>query len=642
MIRTALTVLGVLAALILAQAARAQTVPTVALAVQDECYVGDSIPLRIQIENASSAAPPDIESLLGRDWIVQYVGAQPNSSTMTMIINGRVQEQRSQSVTLNYMLSPQRAGEFTIPSIEVQAQGRKLLTKAARVKVMEPTAAQGLGTAIEPSRAYIGQGIKLSVSWVLATAAEDAVLNLNLPPDTFTVHPLSPPGSQTDAGGGARQLVDVDFIEGVGANSGKVRGSLTQASIDGENRVRFSAEFLLVPRKAGRVECGAVRVDFRAVVGQKERTIFDAPWERKTITQRRFARAPAKAVEVIDLPAAGRPPNFSGLVGQFELDAECQPRQAAVGDPLNLNLVLRGRVPLFDPPTMDLNRQRSGAGALAELFRVPRDPLLPQVAENAAIYSTQIRPRTAGVTEVPPVEVAYFDPVEGAYRVARSNRIPLKIAPAAVVGLGALESLADDDGGSNRIAESAEAAAASKPEKIDGLFPPIGPAVVISTVQPERQATSGWSVAIGVIAVPAALWCTGSVFAARRRLAARDPAAWRRRGSLRRAERCLNRLSSDDPAAVSRIVRAFISDWFDLPPDAVTSGDAASAVQQVDPVLASRTRAILDSCDRRLFSPEAAIAAGSCSAAEARALVREIARVPRAARRSSAPQGGAA
>lgn len=629
--RRFLSVLVVSLFAMLPQLASAQPAPTATLNTVDECYVGDVAPLRISIANASTATPPDLESILGRDWIVQFLGMQPSASNMTIIINGKMQEQRSQSVLFAYTISPRAAGKFTIPAIEVDVAGRALRTQPATITVSQPAAADGMGTALDHSRVYVGQPSKLTISWVLNSGAEDIIFNLNLQPDTFDVRPLAPSSSQPSS---ARQLADLDYLEGPGSGGGKVRGSITQANIDGETRTRVTAEFLLTPKRAGRFDCGAVRVDFAAVVGQRPRSRLDAPWESRNITQRRFAMAPAKSLEVIELPIAGRPANFSGLIGQFDLDAECQPRQAAVGDPLTLTLVLRGKHLLIDPPTLDLSRQNSGSGVLAEQFRVPRDPVLPQVADNAAIYSAQIRPRSATITELPPVELWYFDPAESAYRVARSNRLPLKITAAPVVGLGTLEALADESddihsadraAGSPSDRGSVQAAA---PERIDGFFPPLASAVAPLPISADRGSTAIVPAASIAIAIPTTVWIAGAFLAARRRLADRDPAAWRRRGSARRAERAIRHAAPDDTAAISAALRAFVADWFNLPPETVTSGEAILAVQSIHPVLASRIRGILDSCDLALFGPDRATRTDPGVATDAAALIREITRAP--------------
>jgi hypothetical protein len=611
------------------RAVMAQTAPTASVSTVDEAFLGDQIPFQINLSNAGDAAPPDLASILERDWVVQYNGEQRSSSSnMTVIINGRVQQQSSSSsMSFVYALTPRRAGTLTIPAIEVQAKGKVLRTEPVTIKVSEPAAAQGLGSVLDVSRAYVGQPVKLTLSWILASTAEDPLFNLNLPEEAFDVLPLPPAGGS--AAGAQPQLADVEFVKHAGAERARARGTLTQASIDGEVRTRFTIEFMLIPRRAGRMESGAARVDFRAVVGQKERTVFDAPWERRTITQRRFAQAPAKTLEVLDLPAAGRPADFSGLVGQYELDAECQPRQASVGDPLNLTLVLRSKFPLVDPPTIDLTQQRGSSESLAENFRVPRDPVLPQVAETAAIYAAQIRPKSARITEVPPVELSYFDPAEQAYRVAKSNRIPLKVSAAAVVGLGALEGLGDSEDAADAggdFAGDRPAAAAALPETINGFFPPLSAASAEPASVPDVDARHMPAVLVGTIALPTGLWLAGAVLAARRRLADRDAAAWRRRGATRRAARSLRRASPENPAAISSALRAFIADWFDLPPEAVTTGEAAEAVRAADPVLASRVRSILDACDQRLFGPEKLPAWSADRITETSNIIREIAR----------------
>ena len=598
--------------------AAAQSPPSASVSTADEAYVGDTIPFRIEVANAASVQPPDLGSLLGADFTVQFAGVQPQSSSMTIIINGRVQEQKSSSVTLTYSLTPQRAGEYTIPAIELTADGKALRTRPTRIVVNEPTLTQGLGTTVELSRAYVGQAFKLTTVWTIASAVEDAAFNLNLPHGAFDVRALPP----TRQG----QYAEIGFASAPGEQRSPARASIEQVNVDGENRVRVTAEFLLVPRRAGRFEVGGVRADFRAVVGERPRSFFDAPWTSRNITQRRYALAPAKPIDVIDLPTAGRPADFSGLVGSFELDAECQPRFASVGDPLELKLVLRGTHPLIDPPLIDLTRQRPPASALAEQFRVPRDPVLPQVADNAAIYSAQIRPRTAQITELPPVELSYFDPVSAEYRVARSNRLPLKIAESAAVGLGSLGLLEDEpDKAAEADPAPSERVAGALPDKVDGFYPPLGvsPPSTLAA-QPADAPIATIPLIVTTAALPAAAWAVAAAFAARRRIAERNPAAWRRRGSVRRADRLLRR-AGNDPTRASAALRQFIADWCNLPPEALTGGEAAAAIQAIDPVLASRVRAQLDAADRARFGPAGA-SSDTSIAADARTLIREIVR----------------
>lgn len=623
----------------------AQAAPTVSVSTVDECYVGDTVPFHITIANSVNADPPDLAQLLERDWGVAFVSAQPSTSRFMISVNGRTQEGVNQSLLLAYALTPRRAGEFTIPAIKVEVDGRPLMTQPVRVKVSEPAQAQGLGSSIDLSSAYVGQPFKLTLSWLLSATVEEPVFNLNLPEGAFTVLALPP---STAPGAQPRQLAEVEYVDGPGASRTKARGTLSQVSVDGENRTRFTVEFLLVPKRAGTFECGAVRVDYHAVIGKREPSVFDPLGSRNTITQRRFAQAAPKSIRVLELPAAGRPADFSGLVGQFDLDAECQPRQASVGDPLSFTLVLRSKLPILDPPTIDLTRQSGSEDSLAASFRVPLDPILPQMANDTTIYSAQIRPRTAKITEVPPVELWYFDPVEAKYRAARSNRIPLKVTPAPVVALGSLEGLAEEEdvaSAADRPDPSSPAGAAPADERVDGLFPPLGPASVAVPYADETDLTGVLAPAAIAVSLPAALLVAGTILAARRRAAERDPAAWRRRGALRRAERDLHRGTAENPAEVSAAMRRFIADWFDLPEDAVTTGDAVIAVRAVDPVLAARTRAILDSCDRQMFGPDHAAETGR-KGEEAITVIREIARATARAGSSRhgavAPAGGVA
>jgi hypothetical protein len=158
---------------------------------------------------------------------------------------------------------------------------------------------------------------------------------------------------------------------------------------------------------------------------------------------------PGVALRVRALPAAGRPAEFSGLVGSVAITRRLQPRNSALGEPpagtalevsagetLRLSVRLRGSGNLWDAapplqPDVEL-------GAAVEIFALEPE----QDLERAAALSTRrlfrydLVPREAGQIRLPEQRLDYFDPESGSYAVAMAPAILVNVAPRSQAAPG--------------------------------------------------------------------------------------------------------------------------------------------------------------------------------------------------------------
>ena len=155
--------------------------------------------------------------------------------------------------------------------------------------------------------------------------------------------------------------------------------------------------------------------------------------------QQMHARAEAVEIDVKPLPAAGRPPEFSGAVGQFTFSAEGSPRQVKVGDPVTMKLTVSGRG----------NFDRVEAPALSESsgWRVYPPSANFHSEDEISIRGTKtfelaVIPETKK-TAMPVFAFAYFDPEQEKYVTLRSEPAALTVEggapppPPAIVQPGA-------------------------------------------------------------------------------------------------------------------------------------------------------------------------------------------------------------
>ena len=145
-------------------------------------------------------------------------------------------------------------------------------------------------------------------------------------------------------------------------------------------------------------------------------------------------------LEVLPLPQSGRPPQFSGAVGRYTLQAKAQPLSVAAGDPVTLKVEISGsgNINAIDPPALS-----SAAG-----FTVydPKAESQERV-EDGGYGGTRkfeyiLIPQRGGDREIPPISFAYFDPIQGQYRILKSEPIRLEVrggvAPDLAVGPGGI------------------------------------------------------------------------------------------------------------------------------------------------------------------------------------------------------------
>jgi len=186
---------------------------------------------------------------------------------------------------------------------------------------------------------------------------------------------------------------------------------------------RITLPVTLRPGSPGRIELGAVTA--RA---------FSRPSGPFPAIPRRLKwSAPSKVLEVRPLPEQGRPPEFSGLIGSYELSATARPRSLRVGEPLELTLALSGPPPGPGAYLPALDEEES----LLEDFRVTRGSREPVPGRVFTRYT--LRPKNENVRRIPPVELSFLDPGRGVYRTARTPPLALNVTPNRLLDAGDVE-----------------------------------------------------------------------------------------------------------------------------------------------------------------------------------------------------------
>lgn len=158
------------------------------------------------------------------------------------------------------------------------------------------------------------------------------------------------------------------------------------------------------------------------------------------------ARVPIK---VKPLPVEGRPSDFSGAVGQFEINATVEQNQLPVNQPFSLKVRFEGagNAKLIELPALNLptGLEQYDTKSESKFFKNGR---------SYKEFEVLLIPRQEGEIELPSISVGMFDPQTGKYISKKTQPIHLNIVnnPNAPVGA------------SSRLSTKPEAAAKAGPQ----------------------------------------------------------------------------------------------------------------------------------------------------------------------------------
>ena len=396
--RLVLLVAGTLAALACSGelAARAEADLTADVSAT-EIGIDDSLRLTVRISGDSLARGVQAPAL--PPLVNLKVAGGPSTSTSFQWINGEASSEKS----FTWLLVPLREGEAAIPPIEVRIGDAVRKTGQITLKVLPQSPAVPRGERAspareaspggqivvkgeaEPRRAYVGQPI--SLSYRLLTRVP--------------VAQVSP-----------EQLPSFDgfLVDDVPVDSTKTRRRVVEGGVAYDEYVL--ARKLLTPTEPGRRRIEPTL--FRVTAEVESDDLFDRFFRGSLRELRRSTEG--IDLEVLSLPEAGRPADFSGAVGRFEMKAALDRSEAATGDAVGFNVTLEG--------TGDLRGAAAPGMAALSDFRV-YDPKVDEKSDlrearrhTIRTWSYVLVPLAPGRQEIPALRFSYFDPEEGAYKLA--------------------------------------------------------------------------------------------------------------------------------------------------------------------------------------------------------------------------------
>ncbi len=370
--------------------------------------------LAITVEGSDRA---QLLNLPDVDGLRLQLASGPSRQIYTEIVNGR--RSTKSAVSWQIVVEADREGKYTIPPFDLEANGVRLQTEERALEVVRDLRGQELGLLRIESEAEVlieGQPFRIDVVFGCDAGLGASIdyFDLGLP----WIDGL--PGvlielARPDPRAG---------VEPVVLNSKQQ----VEAEVAGQARVGervmnlYRLRLLVTPTRAGRIELDGSVLRFAET--RMRRAVFD---NRREIVEQFFATAEDLALDVRELPEEGQPIDYTGAIGRLELRASADGRDVRVGDSIKVTVDVTGpgNLEYFDAPAPELLESFRGfrSYGFTEERRSDR---------RRIVYD--LVPVTPDVTEIPPIELPYFNPDTWRYDRLASDAIAIRVRPLEDAG----------------------------------------------------------------------------------------------------------------------------------------------------------------------------------------------------------------
>ena len=361
--------------------------------------LNDHFSLTLTIKNSQgNISAPDLS-----DFTLLY---GPGSSTSIQYVNGK----KTSTYSYTYTLSPKKTGNFVMGPFEANINGRKYNSNKINIKVVNEGSAT-VGTQ--------NGGSGKSQGTTQSTAADgDLIIKIIL--DKSSVY-VGESVLATFILYSRHQALELQEFETPAFNgfwSEELKN--TRASwddkinlIDGKQyRKATLRRVVLIPQHSGNIKIEKIKLS----------ALVNASFFNRGTLVNAYSNTPV--LKVKPLPS-GKPVDFSGAVGTFELKAKASSNKINTNDALNYVVEIKGR----------------GNLKLVNEFKVPFpgdfEKYDPKTSENIAVdrggmsgskkWDYLLIPRHAGNYTIPIISFSYFDLRTKKYKTIHSSTINIEV-----------------------------------------------------------------------------------------------------------------------------------------------------------------------------------------------------------------------
>ena len=330
----------------------------------------------------------------------------PSQSISSSFINGK----RSFSKSYTYVLRPKKQGQLIIDSASITIDNTVYTTDPKTVLVTEPID--------NPNAPKTAQDIADESLYLVATLSNDrpylnqgvlVTYTLYFSPRVY-INNFIPVENPTYKNFWSQDLPIKEY-----------ETRRTTFRNESFNAVDLKT-VVLYPQKSGSLALDPFALELYVQIPTGRRDFFGDPIMRSAT---KTVKAGDLSINVKELPEEGKPINFSGAVGDFELsvDASRTSLEANESTQIKVKITGKGNLKLLSIPELSLpSALEKYDPEYTDDVRVNREGM-----NGSVINSYTVVPRYAGSYPVDPLEFTYFDPNSKSYRTLISDPFDLTV-----------------------------------------------------------------------------------------------------------------------------------------------------------------------------------------------------------------------
>ena len=351
------------------------------------------------------------------------MGPSRSQQSNTQIVNGNVTS--TSSITFTYILMANNAGEYTIPGASIIADGDQMVSNSVRIKVLPQDQGGSNSSSSSSTHSSSGTGVSNQDLFITASASKTNVYEQEAFVLTYKIYTRE----------SNLQLNNAKLPDFKGFHSQEIETTTnarwTPEHYQGRNYyTTVYRQFVLFPQQSGKLYIDPAQ--FQMTVGKPVQSDdpFDAFFNggSNVIEIKKSISTPKIAINVNPLPA-GKPADFSGGVGEFNISSSINNKELKTNDAITIKLVISGtgNLKLISNPEIKFPDDFEVYDPKVDnQVRLTREGLTGnKVIEYLAI------PRHAGTYKIPGVSFSYFDIRSKSYKTLKTEEYVINVEKGA-------------------------------------------------------------------------------------------------------------------------------------------------------------------------------------------------------------------
>ncbi|KPA11887.1 batD protein [Candidatus Magnetomorum sp. HK-1] len=368
-----------------------------------EVSQSDSIKMTIKVSGTQSAVRPRVAGL--QNFRVQSGGTSSNFS----MVNGQV----SSSIDQTYYLFPKKIGRFNIGPAEVEINGKTYRSNHVTVTVQKQSSDVSqqshqpvfLTVSLSSPKTYVGQTIFYTVKFYYNVSVRD--LGIVLP-------------------------------EGEGISLKQLgKPSEYSANVKGKKYNVIEIHHALTTEKTGTFTLAPTVMKMN-VLERQQRNRFSVFDNFFTSARPHSVQSQAVKLTILPLPEANRPLDFTGLVGEFSINAQLDPQKIPSGESTTLSLQISGQGNVQLMPDINIPE--------IENIKVYADQPVISINETPSGFTGQksmkwaLVPQKEGEYSIGPFSLSFFSPKNNNYKTVSTSQMKLMVTPGKKIAVTSIPS----------------------------------------------------------------------------------------------------------------------------------------------------------------------------------------------------------